>query len=99
MILAELAPADRRRLYDLGEQLHRAAAIGERRWTAFPTVRSCVGELMKSVRPDCSAGDAEEIARRLVATVDYREGADAALLLAYVEVLVHDRPWAMEARA
>ncbi|AZG75906.1 hypothetical protein [Methylocystis rosea] len=97
MILAALASADRSKLYALGEQLHRAAALGERRWAAFPTVRSHVGELMASLRPGCEAADVEAIARRLVGTVDYREGGDAAIELAYVEVLAHGARWSAEA--
>jgi hypothetical protein len=97
MNMDALAPADRRRLFELGEALHRAAALGERRWTAFPAVRSCVGDLMSSVRPDCTADDVDEVARRVVGTVDYREGGDAAIELALVEVLAHGRAWSMEA--
>ncbi|MBG0797852.1 hypothetical protein IYX23_09230 [Methylocystis sp. L43] len=96
MILDALAPADRAALYRLGEALHRAAAIGERRWTAFPDVRSRVEGLMAALRADCSAADAEEVARRLVGMVDYREGGDAAIELALTEILVHGVRWSWE---
>lgn len=96
-MMATLAPADRRKLYALGEQLHRAAALGERRWTAFPIVRSCVEELMASLRPDCTKADVDEVAHRLLTSVDYREGSDAAIELAYVEVCAHGLPWPAEA--
>jgi hypothetical protein len=96
-MIAALAPTDRAKAYALGQALHRAAALGERRWTAFPIVRSCVGELMKSVRSDCTDTDIEEVARRLVGTADYREGGDAAIELALVEILAHGLPWPAEA--
>jgi hypothetical protein len=97
MNLAPLSSADRAKLYRLGDALHRAAAIGERRWTAFPAVRSCVGEAMAAIRPECVDADVDEVARRVVGTVDYREGADAAIELAYVEVCAHGLPWPAEA--
>jgi hypothetical protein len=96
-MIAALAPADRAALYRLGEAVHRAAALGDRRWAAFADVRSHVEGLMTSIRPDCGADDVEAVAKRLVGTVDYREGADAALLLAYVEILAHGRRWPAEA--
>lgn len=96
MMVSALAPDDRRKLYALGEALHRAAALGERRWTAFPIVRSCVGEVMASLRPESAAAEVEAIARRLLTTVDYREGGDAAIELALTEVIAHGRAWSWE---
>jgi|GEM_PF-5295659 len=96
-MIAALAPADRAALYRLGEAVHRAAASGEGRWASFPIVRSCVGELMASIRRDCSAADAEEVAKRLVGTADYRERFDGAIELAYVEILAHGVRWSAEA--
>jgi hypothetical protein len=96
MNVAMLHTSDRRKLYELGEALHRAAASGERRWAAFPAVRSCVNELMKSVRPDCTDADVEEVTKRLVGTVDYREGGEAAIELALVEVCAHGVRWSWE---
>jgi len=95
-MVSALHASDRRKLYELGEQLHRAAALGAGRWTAFPIVRSCVGELMKSVRPDCSAADIDQVARRLLTTTDYREGGDAAVELALTEILAHGVAWSWE---
>jgi hypothetical protein len=96
-MIATLAPADRAKAYALGEALHRAAALGDRRWTAFPAVRSCVKGLMSALRPDCGAADVEEVAKRLVSVADYREGSDAAIQLALVEILAHGLPWPAEA--
>jgi hypothetical protein len=99
-MIATLAPADRRRLYDLAEAVHRAAALGERRWTWLPTVESLVGELMRSLRPECCGSpDVRDIAYRLVGVADYRSGYDSMCELALVEVLAHGRPWAMEAHS
>lgn len=98
-MIAALSPADRAALYRLGEQLHRTAALGDRRWMAFADVRSHVNEVMASLRPFGGADDVDEVAHRLVASVDYREGSDAALLLAYVEILAHGVRWSAEASA
>lgn len=95
-MIATLAPADRAKLYALAEALHRAAALGERRGTCAPIVRSCVDDLMASVRPDLGTDDVEQVARRVLASADYRERFDGAIELAYVEVCAHGRAWSWE---
>jgi hypothetical protein len=95
-MIATLAPADRAALYRLGEAVHRAAALGERRGTCAPIVRSCVDDLMASLRPDCTNADAEEVARRVLASADYRERFDGAMELALTEILVHGVRWSWE---
>ncbi|MBG0797169.1 hypothetical protein IYX23_05640 [Methylocystis sp. L43] len=95
-MIAALSSTDRTKLYALAEALHRAAASGERRWAAFPIVRSCVGELMASIRRDCSAADVDEVARRVLTSVDYRERFDGAIELALTEILVHGVRWSWE---
>jgi hypothetical protein len=98
MMVSALAPADRAKAYALGEALHRAAALGDRRWTWFPTIESLVGELMRSLRPECCrSADVRDIAYRLVAAVDYREGGDSMFELALTEILAHGLPWPAEA--
>jgi len=96
-MIATLAPAARAKLYALGEALHRAAALGERRWTAFPAVRSCVEDLMAALRPDCDAADVDAIAHRLVGVADYRSGYDSMCELALTEVCAHGLAWSWEA--
>jgi hypothetical protein len=95
-MIAALSSTDRTKLYALAEALHRAAASGERRWAAFPIVRSCVDDLMASLRPDCTNADAEEVARRVLASADYRERFDGAMELALTEILVHGVRWSWE---
>ncbi|AZG76328.1 hypothetical protein [Methylocystis rosea] len=95
-MIATLAPADRAQLGRLGEALHRAAALGDRRWAAFPIVRSCVAEAMSTLRPHCDAADVEEVAHRLVGVVDYRSGYDSMFELALTEVCAHGLAWSWE---
>jgi hypothetical protein len=95
MILA-LSPAEHRKLYDLGEALHRAAALGDRRWTAFADVWSHVEGLMTSIRPDLGTDDVEQVAKRVLTSVDYRERFDGAIELALTEILVHGVRWSWE---
>lgn len=95
-MIAALASADRAKLYALGEALHRAAALGDRRWAAFADVRSHVEGLMTSIRPDCGAADVEEVAERLVGVADYRSGYDSMFELALTEVCAHGRAWSWE---
>jgi hypothetical protein len=95
-MIAALAPADRAALYRLGEAVHRAAALGDRRWAAFADVRSHVEGLMTSIRPDLGTDDVEQVAKRVLTSVDYRERFDGAIELALTEILVHGVRWSWE---